>query len=671
MGNGRMLTGLLGLLLLLLPAGAAAQTFDPGWVPIDPDDLKLTDNPLEPGGQAMVLDVWDEVDNKRSTESVHVRIKVLREEGRRYADIEIPFVEKYEVVEDLRARTVSADGQIQWFDGQVFETDIVRAKRYKLHAKTLTLPGVQVGSVVEYAYRLHWKEKVPDVVQHRESYLITVPIAYPAAAWEVQWDIFVRHAWLTLRPFPGVNTQFASVGFRNAPEPRRQPDGSMSVQIENLPGFVEEEAAPPEDNLRSRINAYYTLGFAGPEDYWEALAKRKGQQYDTFLKKSARAAAEVRRLLSPTDTDEQKLRKLYARAQEIRMVSFENEKTNQEKKREELKENKTVDDVLSHNYAYANEINLVFLAMAQSAGFKADPISVMSRSVRLFEPRMYDPTQASAMVVEVMLDGKRRVFDPATLYCPFDVVPWAETDTVGLRANSLNPAVVPIPSPSSKDAVIRRKAELTLDDDGNLEGDIQVSFEGQVALSWRLEGRSQNEAQRRSSLEDWLKLALPANSDYHLTAAEGWTKSEGPFTASFHVRTSGIGNLMGQRMLLPTDYFRNSESKTVFSSSRRTYPVYFRYSAEYYDDLVIRPAEGLTIEAVPDSQAIHNGSVQFDLRVQRESTNIRVTSAFIVGGHLFPADQYPALKSFYQAVNTASDQQIVFKRAAGPVANSK
>ena len=186
MGNGRMLTGLLGLLLLLLPAGAAAQTFDPGWVPIDPDDLKLTDNPLEPGGQAMVLDVWDEVDNKRSTESVHVRIKVLREEGRRYADIEIPFVEKYEVVEDLRARTVSADGQIQWFDGQVFETDIVRAKRYKLHAKTLTLPGVQVGSVVEYAYRLHWKEKVPDVVQHRESYLITVPIAYPAAAWEVQ-----------------------------------------------------------------------------------------------------------------------------------------------------------------------------------------------------------------------------------------------------------------------------------------------------------------------------------------------------------------------------------------------------------------------------------------------------------------------------------------------------
>jgi hypothetical protein len=47
------------------------------------------------------------------------------------------------------------------------------------------------------------------------------------------------------------------------------------------------------------------------------------------------------------------------------------------------------------------------------------------------------------------------------------------------------------------------------------------------------------------------------------------------------------------------------------------------------------------------------------------------SSAFIVGGHLFPADQYPAVKSFYQAVNTASDQQIAFKRAAAPVANSK
>jgi hypothetical protein len=671
MGSGWRLTGLLGLLILLLPVVSAAQAVDLGWAPIDPDDLKLTDNPLEPGGQAMVLDVWDDVDNKRSTESVHVRIKVLREEGKRYANIEIPFLEKYVVVEDLRARTVSSSGESQWFDGQVIETDIVRAKRYKLHAKTLTLPGVQVGSVIEYAYRLHWKDQFPNVVQHHDKYWIDAPIAYPAAMWEVQRDIFVRHAWLTLRPFLNTNLQFAYVGFSNKPEPRRQPDGSFLLQIENLPAFVEEEAAPPEDNLRSRINAYYTFAFDSPEYYWESVAKTKGQQYDNFLKKSGKAAAEARRLLSPTDTEEQKLRKLYARAQQIRMVSFEEEKSNQEKKREELKENKNVDDVLSRNYAYANEVNLVFLAMAQSAGFNANPISVMSRSGRLFEPRMYDPTQANAMVVEVFLDGKPRMFDPATLYCPFDLLPWSETDTMGLRASSLNPAMVPIPSPPSRDAVIRRKAELALDVDGNLEGDIRVSFEGQVALTWRLEGRNQNEAQRRSSLEDWLKAQLPANSDYHLTAAEDWTKSEGPFTASFHVRTSGIGNLMGQRLLLPTDYFRNSESNTVFSSSRRTYPIYFPYAAEYYDDLVIHPAEGLAIEAVPDSQGIHNGPAQFDLSVRRENTNIGVTLAFILDGHLFPADRYAALKSFYQAVNTASDQQIVFKRAAAPVSSSK
>src|ERR1043166_6395593 len=52
---------------LVLPYPAAAQA-DQGWQPIDPADLKLKDNPKEPGGPAMILDVWDDFDNPHSTE---------------------------------------------------------------------------------------------------------------------------------------------------------------------------------------------------------------------------------------------------------------------------------------------------------------------------------------------------------------------------------------------------------------------------------------------------------------------------------------------------------------------------------------------------------------------------------------------------------------------------
>ncbi len=42
-------------LTLLLSSGTKAQDA-PLWTPIDPADLKLQENPKEPGGQAMVLD---------------------------------------------------------------------------------------------------------------------------------------------------------------------------------------------------------------------------------------------------------------------------------------------------------------------------------------------------------------------------------------------------------------------------------------------------------------------------------------------------------------------------------------------------------------------------------------------------------------------------------------
>jgi len=129
---------------LLLPATVPAQ--DSGlWTAIDPNDLKLDDNPKLPGGPAMVLDYWHEINNLHSNERIRIRIKVFREQGTKYANVEIPYFAKYMQVEDIRARTVTPQGLSSDYNGGVFEKEIVRARRYKLNAKTLILPNVQVG----------------------------------------------------------------------------------------------------------------------------------------------------------------------------------------------------------------------------------------------------------------------------------------------------------------------------------------------------------------------------------------------------------------------------------------------------------------------------------------------------------------------------------------------
>ena len=63
------------------------------WQPVSPEELKMTSVPEAPGAPAVIL--YRQVDRDDSGRVPHeynyVRIKILTDEGRKYADVEIPF----------------------------------------------------------------------------------------------------------------------------------------------------------------------------------------------------------------------------------------------------------------------------------------------------------------------------------------------------------------------------------------------------------------------------------------------------------------------------------------------------------------------------------------------------------------------------------------------------
>ena len=63
------------------------------WAPISPDELKMTSLAEAPGAPAVIL--YRQVDrddnSKTGNEQNYVRIKILTEQGRKFADVEIPF----------------------------------------------------------------------------------------------------------------------------------------------------------------------------------------------------------------------------------------------------------------------------------------------------------------------------------------------------------------------------------------------------------------------------------------------------------------------------------------------------------------------------------------------------------------------------------------------------
>lgn len=636
----------------------------PTWPPVPQAELSLKDNAFDPGSPAMILEYEVQTDNTKSTETAYKRIKIFREEGRKFADIEIRYFEKFTKVEEIRARVTSPSGKAEDFNGAIYDKEVIKVKKFLYNAKTFSLPNIEVGSVIEYSYRLHWHSDFPDVIKNPGRYLITEPLAYPAAEWEVQQEIPVRHGRFTLHPIKGANPRIYSHGLPKDSTTNTLSDGTKVMEVNYIPAFQKEEYAPPEESLKIRADLFYTPGWFGDDTryYWSSLARREAEYYDKFIGKPKDVRNEIDHLFNAGDSDETKLRKIYTRVQQIRALSYEPEKTKKEQKQENLKENKNAGEVLSHGYAFTNEIDLAFIALARAAGFKSYPVRLAARNRAFFVPERFDPYQLNSMVAEIATGSTSRFFDPGTAYCPFNLLPWEETDTSGIRVDALNGALVTTPLEDTKEAVVRRDAELQLDADGNLSGKLSITYEGQEALQRRLRAIDQDEVQRRKELEEQIQSTLPRGGSAKLLSVQAWTDSEKPLKVEFEIQVPGYANKAGQRFLIPVGIFHLGGQQRL-SSTRRTYPVYLDFPWESYEQIKLALPSGFQVESLPPGAKIERGPTNFQSSAIQEGNVLGLNRAMKMAAYYVPVDKYQTLKHFYELIRASDEQQVVLKPA--------
>jgi len=308
-----------------------------GFQPISPEELKMTSEPLAPGAPAVIL--YRQVDRDdnglTSHEDDYVRIKILTEEGRKYADVEIPFLKGVNDVVHLRARSIRADGTVAEFDGKIFEKEIVKARGLKYMAKTFTLPDVQVGGILEYFYTYDYKE-----------------YSLMESNWILSQELFTKSEKFTLKPYPGNFENPYRLSWRPYLPPGTNPpeegkDHIVRLEARSVAAFQAEDYMPPEEELKARVNFIYSLETfeSDPDKYWKNVGKKLNGQVEGFVGKRKAMEEAVGQIVSPNDAPEVKLRKIYDRVLQIRNTSYEVEKTEQEAKREKEKSATSVEEV--------------------------------------------------------------------------------------------------------------------------------------------------------------------------------------------------------------------------------------------------------------------------------------------------------------------------------------
>ncbi len=657
-------------LLLTALSGTLAFGADQFMKPTQ-EELAMTSLPGYPGAAAVVL--YREEITKDDLHSIlrYDRIKVLTEEGKRYANVELNYVSTSSTfewngdnknVEDIAGRTIHPDGTVIPFTGKPYLKTIEKAQGFKYQTKVFTLPDVEVGSIIEYRYATRYNDSV-----------------YEAPDWYIQGDLFLKSAHYTW--YPTIRTIQDSKGIVNtiswfpllpagATITRQELPGAgtgnpqqiYDLVVKDIPPIIKEEYMPPTSNYSYRV--YFNFSsYRTAEEFWKGEGKDWSKHADAFANPNGELTSETQRVVAGASTPEEKLQKIYAAVMALENTDYTRKHEQREDKANGLGKLNNAAEVLAHKRGNPTQITELFVGMARAAGLKAELMLVPDRSEELFVPGWLSFRQLDDLIAIVNLDGKDAFFDPGSRYCAYKHLAWEHTFVQGLRQKDGGTAFEKTSGDGYAANRTMRVANLEVGANGETEGKIDLTYGGSAALHWRQVALRGDEESLKHELQTSLEEMVPKTLEVKVSSIKALEEYENPLIISYKVKGT-IGTSAGKRLVVPADLFL-ADQKAAFPHEKRDIAVYFHYARMVQDALRINFHNGFVVEATPNvakydipKTGIYNMAVTSTPTSFTTRRNFAFSDIFVM-----PTD-YPKLRSFYSQFESNDQGSVVLKADA-------
>ena len=647
------------LLLITLTFGSfapvwtntAAAVGGEEWRPLEPSDLALKAPTVEPTADAEAI-FWDiRIDDGGQDDLVlshYVRIKIFTERGRdKHSKIDIPYINRVKI-KDVAARTIKPDGAIvELAKTDIIEKTVVKASGIKLRTKTFAFPGIEPGAIIEYK----WKE----VISNASANNLRL---------QFQRDIPVQSITYHLKPASSTNVDVRPF---NMPMPRfeKEKNGFHFTTVKNMPAFREEPMMPPEENVRSWAMVKYS-GFLSFLLGYSLLAARVHVGFEPFMKVDKDVKAKAEEITSGVDSAEDKIQKIFDFCRtNIKNTSDANSGFTDDQI-EKLKDNKKPSDTLKRGVGSATDVNLLFAALVNAAGFEAHVALLPDRGQRLFDRNVVIPGALRPSNIAVRFGTSWRFFDPGLPYITPGMLRWQEEGVDALIAMD-EPIWVQTPLSPPEKSKEKRTAKFSLDENGTLEGDITVEYTGHRAVDRKRQNDEDSPEQREENLKEMVKNRM-SSAELTNIVIENATDPVKPFIYKYHVRVPGYAQQTGKRLFLQPAYFEHGVDP-LFSAGTRRYPIYFRYPWSEEDHITITLPKGYALDNADRPAPINAGISKHEVSMglSNDQTTLHYKRTFFFGQRdvlLFTVDKYDLLKRLFDEISKADHHIVPLKQAS-------
>jgi hypothetical protein len=445
-------------------------------------------------------------------------------------------------------------------------------------------------------------------------------------------------------------------------------DGYYLFEMSNLPPAKEEPFQPPRINTVSSVIAYITPSEpVAPEKFWSNLATKLHRELESSARVSKAIREAVTRIVAPGDTDDDKLRKIYDFCRTKIVNHDRNTVKATPRERREWERNETASETLKKGQGTSYEINVLFAALVRAAGMDVRLAACNDREWILFDPRIAETFMLNHQVIAVRAGTTWRYFDPGATYLPFGTLSWRNTDTYGLVGDSKGASkLTAIPGEPADATLESRTADLKLDADGTLEGQVTELYSGQLetALKYTLDGKTDGERAKlvRRSMQAHEKLA-------EVTAVTVANAADplGSLKISFHLRIPEYADRTGSRLFFQPCVFQRGVPPRFDAATRRT-SIFFHYRSSQRDEIHIKLPEGYALEEASAPEDLPMGRMadyKVKILLNRQTKELTYVRTFDLTGLVFPKAAYPAIRSAFEALHKRDNHMLTLKRSDG------
>lgn len=610
-------------------------------------ELEITKCEEQPDADVIIL--FDKCDMKITHDFdlqifYHKRIKVLTEEGKEYANIKISIWNK-DKINGIDAICYSPDGEEYELDSDnIFEEEGENSITY-----SFAIPGVEVGSVIEYEYDF-WS----DYVTRLEP-------------WLFQDKNFTKKSELSVLIPRGfqyhtllLNTVYYDFETSETLMPDIDRPGEKIKKFfwtgKNIVGLREE---PFVDNISDKYAKIHFILHSFRNKYnnfiysktWDEIAENISKTYNKFIDQDDETEIKAIELTKDVTDEIEKAKIIY------NYVTTEIKTTDHKTLYGE--KFKTPEDVLETKEGSSSEKNMLVINMLQRCGIDAKPLLISTRKNGKVIENYHEPWQFNRLICFLNIDDKKHFLYSGIKSNPFGYLTPATDVEIGLLVNNDKGEIIGL-SPLKPQNNTLYKTECEISEENVISSNTTITYSGYPALLQRDIIETKNPKELKEYVEKIVEN-LYAGSELDTFNYSGLENYEEELVLNLSYSLNDYMDETDDMVYLALPLF-SATKINPFKAEKRYYDVDYDYEAKVSEEIKVILPKNLSILEVPTKRRYGITDYTYGKYYLNNDSNIVCTRIETIKSKNMSYKNYKSLKKMMEDIISTDQEQLVLKK---------